>query len=284
MAKIDHTTQATFVATDPRSKTVFCCANQPAIVAHPNIRAENIKDQISSFIGKLATAESLFLLNKHTTDNLRASISTAKFVIEVERNVDEGFQCRYFILSRDKVIIEEHESPNSQATTIVPTSISNILVSRSNQSREATVDSSAATSYSATIVTPQKRKKLTVDEMFTPSPDTFTRTRPTFSKNFGDVTVEIIGQVVPETPQEDAYVEVHVKDLFGDQNPAAWHINNCFTLVGCRFHQPFVGESILKRVHVMKNIQRGKVWKEGEEPRVVTGNWLKGGHGPGWGV
>ena len=164
---------------------------------------------------RLATAESLFLLNKHTTGNLRASISTAKFVIEVERNVDEGLQCRYFILSRDKVIIkEEHESPNSQATTIVPTSISNILVSRSNQSREATVDSSAATSYSATIVTPQKRKKLTVDEMFTPSPDTFTRTRPTFSKNFGDVTVEIIGQVVPETPEEDAYVEVHVKDLF----------------------------------------------------------------------
>ncbi|PVH78631.1 hypothetical protein DL98DRAFT_533733 [Cadophora sp. DSE1049] len=281
MAQIDHTTQATFVATDPRSKTVFCCANQPAILAHPNIRAEDVKDQISSFVGKLATAEPLFLLNNHTTENLKASISAAKCIIEVERNVDDGFQCRYFILSRDKVIIkEERETPTIQSTATVQGSSSGCVVSISANIREATVDSTATTSYSATIVPPPERKKLTIEEMFTSSPNTFTKRRPTF----GNVTVEIIGQIVPKSSEEDAYVEVHVKDLFGDKNPAAWHINNCFTLVGCRFHQSFVGESILKRVHVMKNIQRGKVWVAGEEPREVTGEWLKGGPGLEWGV
>ncbi|KAH7393365.1 hypothetical protein BKA64DRAFT_644118 [Cadophora sp. MPI-SDFR-AT-0126] len=281
MANIDHTTQATFVATDPRSKTVFCCANQPVILAHPNIRAENVKDHISSFIGKLATAECLFLLKNHTTENLKASISGAKYIIEVERNVDDGFQCRYFILSRDKVIIkEERGTPAIQSATTVPASSSGLVVSRAAKSREGTVVSTETTSYTATIVPPPKRKKLTVEEMFTPSPNTFTKKRPTF----GNVTVEIIGHNVPNSPEEDAYVEVHVKDIFGDKNPVAWHINNCFTLVGCRFHQPFVGESILKRVHVMKNTQRGKVWGEGEEPREVTGEWLKGGSDLVWGV
>ncbi|KAH9215773.1 hypothetical protein DL95DRAFT_408279 [Leptodontidium sp. 2 PMI_412] len=237
MAQIDHTSQATFVATDPLSKTIFCCAKQSVVVAHPNIRDGGVKGWIGTFVGKMSTDEQFYLFPETSTENIKASITKAKYVIEVERNVDDGFQCRYFIESRDRVLAieeDEDEAPSVQST--------------------ATTTSSSTTAVS----TPAKSNK---------------------SKKSKEKPIK----AGPKLQMEDVYVEVHVRDIFGDKNPAAWHINNCFMLLGCRFHQPFAG-IIQKRVHVMKNIQFRKVWGPDEEPRKVTGEWLKGGHGTEWGV
>ncbi|KAG4439259.1 hypothetical protein IFR05_005244 [Cadophora sp. M221] len=234
MAQIDHTSQATFVATDPLSKTIFCCENQSVVVAHPNIRDGGVKGWIGTFVGKMSTDEQLFLFPETSTENIKASISKAKYVIEVERNVDDGFQCRYFVESRDRVLVIEEDD---DAVLSV---------------QSTTATNSAPTAAVSTPAKNNKRKK---------------------SKEKAPSKLEM----------EDVYVEVHVRDIFGDKNPAAWHINNCFMLLGCRFHQPFAG-IIQKRVHVMKNIQLRKVWGPDEEPRKVTGEWLKGGHGKEWGV
>lgn len=82
-------------------------------------------------------------------------------------------------------------------------------------------------------------------------------------------------------PMEDVYLEVHVKDVFGEKNPMLWKGNDAYQFFGCRLHQPRVAISV-KRVQVFPNERYG-IELEGEL-REVTRKWFKAGWQKNWGT
>ena len=106
-------------------EAVFCCRHQEAIISHTAIKHRNIKSLISTFISKLSNDEGLYLDASSSDENTKASIQAAKYIIEVERKVDDELQSRYFIESLEHFIVNPDDraiSLEASPSNIIPAS------------------------------------------------------------------------------------------------------------------------------------------------------------------